>query len=47
MGRTLKNTMLNVDTAEALDEAMYQVSNRHKNMIYFTKVNSLPECFGF
>ncbi|VDO63743.1 unnamed protein product [Schistosoma margrebowiei] len=25
MGRTLKNTMLNVDTAEALDEAMYQL----------------------
>ncbi|KAH8867800.1 Glycogen phosphorylase, liver form [Schistosoma japonicum] len=25
MGRTLKNTMLNVDVAEALDEAMYQL----------------------
>ncbi|CAH8669986.1 unnamed protein product [Schistosoma margrebowiei] len=34
MGRTLKNTMLNVDTAEALDEAMYQVEEPDEWLLY-------------
>uniref|UniRef100_A0A5K4ECP1 Alpha-1,4 glucan phosphorylase n=1 Tax=Schistosoma mansoni TaxID=6183 RepID=A0A5K4ECP1_SCHMA len=34
MGRTLKNTMLNVDATEALDEAMYQVEEPDEWLLY-------------